>query len=515
MAKVKITLNDGSTKIVQLDDNFTDADIEEVANSLNSSLNLQGQGTESEPFKLGVEKNIDLRPSGLINKATDYLIGVPASAIESLVTKKPYKEVLNKNINAFNKVEQLPAMKRGDVLTDTAAAFMLPEVKAFQGAGALANLGNRAFTGAYQGGLIGGTESLANEGDLSGVVPGAVGGATLNTGLPVVGNFAEKTVKLLPMTGGWVGRTFGRIQPETLQRAVQADSKALDISPNQAQNMLSNVTERVRTGYNNLLKKRGDAISKAEENLSQLTDRIDVNNLADDITNVFNKGQGERINTTRDLTGDLEDNLLELVYKGADENGTISPIDLQRIKQEVGQMTNWADTTRPKIQNTTLEQVYGDFNNRLMNLSPELAAANKSYAQLKNFQNNEGLKRILRPGDNIDSASTALKNYNNTVTKGNTNRNIQDLENVLVADGQKPFLNEIDDINAAMDLNNIRGTGDSFYANLGTALARPVLKGVRKLNQSGLPQAYERLKRKIPQNFVPYVYGIKELIDRD
>jgi hypothetical protein len=310
------------------------------------------------------------------------------------------------------------------------------------------------------------------------------------------------------MAGGWVGRTFGRIQPETLQRAVQADSKALDISPNQAQNMLSNVTERVRTGYDNLLKKRGEAISKAEENLRQLTDRIDVNNLADDITNVFNKGQGERINTTRDLTGNLEDDLLELVYKGADENGTISPIDLQRIKQEVGQMTNWADTTRPKIQNTTLEQIYGDFNNRLMNLSPELAAANKSYAQLKNFQNNEGLKRILRPGDNIDSASTALKNYNNTVTKGNTNRNIQDLENVLVADGQKPFLNEIDDINAAMDLNNIRGTGDSFYANLGTALARPVLKGVRKLNQSGLPQAYERLKRKIPQNFVPYTYGL-------
>ena len=41
---------------------------------------------------------------------------------------------------------------------------------------------------------------------------------------------------------------------------------------------------------------------------------------------------------------------------------------------------------------------------------------------------------ILRPGDNIDTASSALRNYNSTVTKGNTNRNIQDLENLFVKD---------------------------------------------------------------------------------
>lgn len=459
------------------------------------------------------KKKIDLRPSSAYKSYRAFLEAPARQTRERFVNNNDIGLIDAYKLNRADQ-ETAPLNKVLSPTIDVASSFLLPEVKAVQGIKG-ANAINRGLTGAYQGGLIGGAESLANEGDLSGVVPGAVGGATLNTGLPVVGNLAEKSTKLLPMAGGWIGRTFGRIQPETLQRAVQADSKALDISPNQAQNMLSNVTERVRTGYDNLLKKRGEAISKAEENLRQLTDRIDVNNLADDITNVFNKGQGERINTTRDLTGDLEDDLLELVYKGADENGTISPIDLQRIKQEVGQMTNWADTTRPKIQNTTLEQVYGDFNNRLINLSPELAAANKSYAQLKNFQNNEGLKRILRPGDNIDSASTALKNYNNTVTKGNTNRNIQDLENVLVADGQKPFLNEIDDINAAMDLNNIRGTGDSFYANLGTALARPVLKGVRELNRQGLPQAYERLKRALPQNFVPFAYPIQRIFGQN
>jgi len=77
---------------------------------------------------------------------------------------------------------------------------------------------------------------------------------------------------------------------------------------------------------------------------------------------------------------------------------SLSPIDLQKIKQQVGQMTNWADTTRPKIQNTVLEQVYGKLRNRLEDLSPELAQANKEYAALKGFQEDEGLKTILAPG---------------------------------------------------------------------------------------------------------------------
>ena len=38
-----------------------------------------------------------------------------------------------------------------------------------------------------------------------------------------------------------------------------------------------------------------------------------------------------------------------------------------------------------------------------------------------------------------------------------------------------------------MDLNNIRTTGDSFWANVGTQLARPILRGARAYNSSNLP----------------------------
>ena len=162
---------------------------------------------------------------------------------------------------------------------------------------------------------------------------------------------------------------------------------------------------------------------------------------------------------------------------------TIAPIDLEKAKQQIGSMVNWQDETARNFKNPILEQIYGKFNQRLSDLSPELAKANEEYANLRNFQKNEGLNRVLRPGNNIDSASSALKNYNSTVTKGNTGRNIKDLENILVANGSEPFLNTVDDVNAAMDILNIKTTGDSAKANLATTLSIPFLKGIRKYNQ--------------------------------
>lgn len=50
MPKVRITLNDGSTRDVQFEDGFTDADIEEVAGSLNAQLKpVQQKAVENKP----------------------------------------------------------------------------------------------------------------------------------------------------------------------------------------------------------------------------------------------------------------------------------------------------------------------------------------------------------------------------------------------------------------------------------------------------------------------------------
>ena len=91
-------------------------------------------------------------------------------------------------------------------------------------------------------------------------------------------------------------------------------------------------------------------------------------------------------------------------------------------------------------------------------------------------------------------------------------KNIQELENVLVQNGEAPFLNDIDDVNAAMDLLNICGTGDSWLANLATQATRPALKAVREFNRRGLPQKAQNVGRQIPKYLVPLMYGGPRLI---
>ena len=48
-----------------------------------------------------------------------------------------------------------------------------------------------------------------------------------------------------------------------------------------------------------------------------------------------------------------------------------------------------------------------------------------------------------------------------------------------------------------MDLLNARSTGDSWLANLTTQLSRPALKGVRYLNQKGIPEAMVNFSNKV------------------
>ena len=216
----------------------------------------------------------------------------------------------------------------------------------------------------------------------------------------------------------------------------------------------------------------------------------------DKIYNNYSLSKNPALNPARNATtkelSKIEDLLggnLPDIAKGENQ---ITPKELYDINKNISNMVDWnkADSA---LKNDVLEQMYGMNAERISNLSPELKEANKVYSGLMDFQKNEGIRRILNNSNNIDTASSALKNYNSTVTKGNTNRNIQDLEKILVDNGYGKFLDDIDDVNAAMDLNNIRTTGDSFWANVGTQLARPILRGARAYNSSNLPVLLQNL----------------------
>lgn len=600
--------------------------------------------------------------------------------------KVPFGEGLKNDFKKFGQ-NLIPA---ANITTAIGTGGMLNGAK-----GLLPAIGRGAAQGAIQGGVLGVTHELGDNGLSLNVVPetlkgikiGAFAGGLLPIGLTAGG-------KAIGATGDLLKRGVGKlaqISPETVEQVIKPTSKALDYTKEKAQDVLRSTTERVRNAYNNLLSKKGEAISAAEENLRNIPERVNVDDITGDIRGIFDKYQGENINPARNMAGNLEENLIDLVNSGkpvsileqdktnylnklndfklgklqSDElidvvsetpqiwqdygvpnakmsisqdtykkagnlpnrfkknhnlgddilknlpellqdpqyifnsnsvngryvgilnaldnegrpvlvaiepaNGqlkvnllpslygrnnfsnflakqtkkgnllfdksktppqttsatiaqasgdvptnsitdndayfnSLSPIDLQKLKQQVGQMTNWQDTTRPKIQNTILEQVYGKMKNRLEDLSPELADANAEYAYLKGFQNDEGLKTILAPGGAIDRASTALKNYNSTVSKGNTAQNIQALEKTLTDAGEKPFLNTMDDINAAMDLLKHEKTGLGSIAELGKSIVtRPALKAARWYNSSRLPQALGGVRNVLRRAAVPLI----------
>lgn len=611
------------------------------------------------------------------------------------------------DFNKINGIEEPQGgwEKTGAFIGETAPYLMLPEAKLFQGAGLLSRLGNSALTAGYQGGAIGGINSLADKGDLSGLGSGTAIGTAIGTVLPLGGAALTAGAKPIGKAAEWLTSKFTGLTPKTIQQALKPNSKALDLNEDTAQNLLMDTTERVRAAYNDLLSKRGQDVHNAIQNLGENPQRISIQDLKDDITGTFNQYQRDRINPARNMTGSLEKDLTDLIDQGsnpyilddlgltpgnnkamttysptkeaeaydilstvtgkgknwiksrlnntnarkggtvdvqaenfaklledaektnplfADElssktynhyltrgrgtngesgmtteegqnlvqrayddiaNGnfqlnnsnpldiamntaedeykrimgeyyrnsanpqaidtaereiasviknlpeevqedywtryandvseiynamnTVSPMALQGMKEQIGKSTVWSDETARNYKNPILEQLYGTMERRLSKLSPELKEANKEYSKLRKFQRTEGLKRLLKPGDDLDKASSELKNYNNTITKGNTRRNALDLENILKANGTEGFLSDIDDINAAQELLKLENTGQgglsAFIKRYG---AYPALKLMRGINRNeGLQTLYNNLGQEVPRWLMPLLYG--------
>jgi hypothetical protein len=644
-------------------------------------------------------QNADLTPSGLLRTATNIAKSFDYS-------RKNNKDILNAYLDLKAQTDATPKniVQKG---LDVASTFALPQAKIAQ-AGKFAPFLNNLATGAYQGGIIGAVQGLQNNKGLEGAGTGASIGATLTAGLPPVVKGAVQVAKLLPQTGNLLAKSIGRIQPETLKRAVQPDSVALDLTKDEAQNLLMNTTERIKNNYDAVLNKYGSIVGQEAKKLPKNigVKASDLKNSLDEIYNSYSTSGNKKLNVAYNEAGKQYDNLLreikgaqgntykaptaeeikkqfgivegydkmpepeflkgkqdeaiqilsaatgkdpvwlkmnllgdlstadlakrrELINKLVDESGdnlrnwysgqqfehynlnnidelgageelarkalddiynknfytkdlddlgkafyeqdinykkalndlieqskqgltqegietftakankgleklpqdvrdalsantwddlskledltnnqkvyekfSISAPELHDIIKNVGANVQWGNPNA-KLQNEILDRVYGAYSDELGKLSPSLRAANADYSRLMDFKKNEGIRRILG-NYGLDNASSALRNYNSTVTKGNTNRNIQDLENLLVQEGYEPFLNNIDDVNAAMDLLNARSTGDSWLANIATQLTRPVLKAARGLNRQQIPQKVN--------NFVDQIGGLERYI---
>lgn len=152
----------------------------------------------------------------------------------------------------------------------------------------------------------------------------------------------------------------------------------------------------------------------------------------------------------------LADDIDELYKRGA----TVSPIDLQKIKEQIGKMTNWDDITAQQYKNPILEQIYGKFNNRLSELSPDLAEANKIYSSIMDLEKSTG-------GLNPSTIGTKLRDYGTGgQLRSGSSQAINDINNLLPIESR--FLNE------AIALNNQRNAQNLLRQNVGESVLNDI-----------------------------------------
>lgn len=238
------------------------------------------------------------------------------------------------------------------------------------------------------------------------------------------------------------------------------------------------------------------AINEAENKYKELVSKIAQNPRS---AEVYENAFPELQNIVKDLPETAQNELFNKLSTAIDDiynkANTVSPLSLQGIKETIGKgYAKWGDETAKGYAEPITEQIYGKFMDRLSELSPQIKEANKAFSDLMKYKKNDTVSQILKGdllnGGKLGGAPSALKAYKSSINKGSGQANLKSLENLLVKEaGQEPFLNKIDDINAAMDLLKTENTGLGGAASLAKALlTRPVLNAVRGANRMELPQ---------------------------
>lgn len=206
MAIYEVTAPDGRQLEIEGDTPPTEQDLDKIFADLpvqdNSpqlpEIQINEDGSIRQPLQGGVKKNINLTPSGIssvIGKNIVAGLGAPFSAIKNKTSlPASFNQIKNKLDEYDAELEKIPSYKVAQGLEDAAAYSYLPifnKFKGFKGAG----IANQAITGAYQGGLIGGLDSLKDKGNLSSIGSGAAIGGGIGTILPTIGVVGKKFIE--------------------------------------------------------------------------------------------------------------------------------------------------------------------------------------------------------------------------------------------------------------------------------------------------------------------------------
>jgi len=356
-----------------------------------NSVSFDTQNAPKQPERpKSFLQGLDLTPSGLLKRGLAAGISAPA---RMLMYGENYKDAYD---TARRLQEESTASKIASAVTDIGSTFLIPETAVFKASGALktaGNLnklkkfageaGNRVLTNTARFGTLGGLQGLRDEG-LKGILTGALKEAALANAAE--GAFALGGQIIRPFANKYVlGTAIGGIEPETLKQAVKPGSRVLDLNTKEKLAAFADrTTNRVRDTYKNILSQKGQAVGEAKENLRKLDNRIPADDLTNEVKAVFDKYQGERLNDARDLAGNIENEILQIIERAKPEITNINTAD---IPQFTGDKTLYnkqlKDLYKQNIQGKTVQHpAIGDINFYGNGLKKTIDEAGNDFEQL-------------------------------------------------------------------------------------------------------------------------------------
>ena len=435
------------------------------------------------------QKGIDLTPSGITNNVGGAIANAVFTPFEMAASKeinpiKAYSEVAKKRGETQRDFEEKhPAIpKVRDFGIDIAGYGLIPASRAAGGLGFASNV-------ARFGTLPGLLEGMKNDNALGGLAGGSLLAAGIQT-VPYVGRLVGKTSNIMPRLASKISQT----EANTISQAIKPNSRALDLTKEQADRLALDTTERFRNDYNALVNKRGETVGNLLEELPE--DKVfkaeQLLNNYDSILNNYSLSGNAAINPAKNATK-RELAKIENLINSAKTKGEVTPKELYDINKNIDKlMINW-DKPGAELKNNTLEQIYLSNSGKLSGLSPELKKANKAFSDVKDYVGKKSrLRNVLSDSRSLDNATSSLKNYKST------DDSIFELQKLLENEGNANYLNDIDDAVAALDLLKKEGTGLGGLAGLvKESTIIPALKAVRAYNRSNLPSKLTNIKEAV------------------
>ncbi len=459
-----------------------------------------------EGFEVEQKKGIDLTPSGLVKQATAG-IAAPIRALR-------FGETLPQAYNRAREIQDESVLNKFSPAVDIGAYAFLPQAKVLQGAGKLAKIGNMAATGAYQGGIIGGLDSLKDKGDLSGIAGGAVGGGVLGAALPAAGygikkaienpNFQSTTTKVLEgltsvphkysklaLENELAGNSIfkGKFDADTAYQPIEQQlTKAKNMLPTSqdfAQEFYK-LGQKATSGMNTLKENAGNEIVNILQNLNNKeVKNKGIQNAVNGVINSF--GEGGVYNSAKRNAP----RVMNLINDELSKKG-LTLRDLHRIKEDLYDIGYQAAGAKEGTQAAAARGTAEQINNYLRGVAPEYAAPNDRYSLVMDLERG------------LDSENTIAKKLHNIGSTGSIETGLdQRLKNLdTFLPNQNKFYKDAETlIKSEEEINNIRNTIGNMYER------NPRLLSNR--NDLKFENALEDLQNKTGVKFMPELEKIR------